>query len=338
MTELQAFEARLAAAWPVAAWQAHRLIVAVSGGADSVALVRALSALHPQGPGKLVVAHFNHRLRGADSDADAQFVCQLAERLGLAFQLGQAAPLDKAGQGWEAAARQVRYEFLEGTARGLGARYVVTAHTADDQAETILHHVLRGTGLLGLAGMQRVRQLDEGLALLRPMLDLRRSDVVDYLTAIDQPYCQDVSNWDRSFTRNRIRHDLMPLIEREIVPKPVESLLRLGRLAADSQRVIGRLVDALAERVVVASSSTVLSIDCRPLASEDPHLVRELMLGLWRGQRWPLVNMGYAQWETLAGLARASGVDGALPPAVTLPGAIIAARQGDRLVLTRPAS
>ena len=131
-------------------WDDVSLLLAVSGGADSVGLLRAMVELKGSGAGRIFVAHFNHALRGAESDADAAFVSELCQRLDLPCETGTADTAQLArdeGDGLEAAARGVRYAFLRATAERLGARYVVTAHTADDQAETILHRIVRGTGV-----------------------------------------------------------------------------------------------------------------------------------------------------------------------------------------------
>ncbi len=153
-------EHKLAQAWPSDRWRDVGVLVAVSGGPDSVALLRALRRIAPAGRGSLRVAHFNHRWRGAEADQDQRFVVTLCESLGLACEVGAADPARQgmAPDGLEAAARDARYRFLVETAQRTGARYVVTGHTADDQAETILHHIVRGTGLLGLSGMRPARR------------------------------------------------------------------------------------------------------------------------------------------------------------------------------------
>src|SRR3569623_1408931 len=165
------FERRLAEDWAPSDWSDLTVLVAVSGGADSVALLRGMAALRRSGPGRLIVAHFNHALRAAAAE-DERFVVELCRELGLVCEVGRSRVAERAaecGDGVEAAARHARYEFLQATADRLGARYVATAHTADDQAETILHRILRGTGLAGLSGMSRSRPLGQAVPLLRPM-------------------------------------------------------------------------------------------------------------------------------------------------------------------------
>ena len=163
-------ELKLAAAWPPSDWADVTVLVAVSGGGDSVALLRAMTALETGGQGRICVAHLNHQLR-PDADEDERFVVELSRRLGVACEVERVA-VDRlaaqAGDGLEAAARSARYRFLEQAAGRLGARFVATAHTADDQAETILHRIVRGTGVRGLAGMARVRPLGHA-TLIRPL-------------------------------------------------------------------------------------------------------------------------------------------------------------------------
>ena len=171
-------------------------------------------ALAESSPGSSVtVAHLNHRLRGPDSDADAAFVSRLCPTLPHCLQsLSVADVADAAGDNLEAVARRLRYEFLARVARQSGATWVATAHTRDDQAETVLHRLIRGSGLRGLRGIAESRELVPGIRLVRPMLTLSRDDVIAYLREIDQPWREDATNRDTRFTRNRIRHELLPML------------------------------------------------------------------------------------------------------------------------------
>jgi len=213
---------RLAAAWPPADWQDVTVLVAVSGGADSVALARGLCQLRAPGEGRLVLAHFNHRLRGAESDADEQFVEELARELGVKFITESApppplplSPSPPLASPSEASLRDLRYEFLRHAANESGARYVATAHTADDQVETILLNIVRGTGLAGLAGIPRVRAFTQAATIVRPLLDVTRAEVLDYLQWLGAAFREDATNSSLHYTRNRVRHELLPLLERE---------------------------------------------------------------------------------------------------------------------------
>ncbi len=303
---LRPLESSLSEAWPPCQWANVTVVVAVSGGADSVALLRAMAALKTGGEGRLWAAHLNHRLR-SDAETDERFVVELCGRLGVPCEVGR---LDagrlagRAGEGIEAAARKARYRFLEAAAGRLGARFVATAHTADDQAETILHRIVRGTGIRGLAGMARARRLGHA-TLVRPVLGVRRAELQAYLDAISQPYCHDPSNLDRRFTRNRIRLGLLPQLQAGYNPAAVEALLRLGTLAGQATAVVDGLVGEWFDRCVAGKADGGVEIAREPLAAEPPYLVRELLMAVWRRQGWPMQAMGMAKWDELAGLARA---------------------------------
>ncbi|MBI2827120.1 MAG: tRNA lysidine(34) synthetase TilS [Planctomycetia bacterium] len=367
---MEPLEAHLAAVWPSERWQVVTVLVAASGGADSVALVRALASLRSAAGGqshvgRLAVAHFNHGLRGPESDADERFVVALCRQLHLECCVGraQAHPLPRVGfakrvdkgeledsnlgdfgdmdnrdRPSEESSRAARYEFLTATARRLGARYVVTAHTADDQAETILHHVLRGTGLAGLAGIPKARELADGIALVRPLLGARRAEVLAYLAHLRQPFCEDRTNRDPSYTRNRIRHELLPLLARDYSACVVDSLLRLGTLAAEAQAVIEEQASALADTCLKEADATRVTIDSRPLAAAPPYLAREALITIWRRQGWPIGAMGFAQWRQLAALATGANNEGSGDRQAAkrvFPGEVVAHREGDRLTLSR---
>ena len=329
------FEEHLAESWPPDQWQDVTVLVAVSGGADSVALLRGLKALKTAGRGRLAVAHFNHGLRGQESDADEALVVSLAAELDLRCEVGrgdvqaQAADL---GDGLEAAARQARHAFLQDTAERLGARYVATAHTADDQAETVLHRIVRGTGLTGLAGIPRARKLGGFASLIRPLLPLRRQEVIEYLAELGQPFREDASNADRRFTRNRIRHELLPLLASQHNPEVVEALLRLSSLAADAQRAIEGIVEPLVKTAVAELPDGSVRVDCQQLSNQPQHLVREVLLAAWRQRNWPEQSMGLAEWNSLARQVQAPTSD--KPTRQTLPGSILAERTGRFLLLS----
>jgi tRNA(Ile)-lysidine synthase len=334
-------EQQLAAAWPIDQWRDVHVLAAVSGGPDSVAMLRALIALKDRagGAGKLIVAHLNHQSRGAESDADQQWLTAQCREWKLPLELGRANPAELAaeqGDGWEAAARAVRYDFLRQTAERVGARWVALAHTADDQVETVLHRLLRGTGLAGLAGMPRVRALSPSVALVRPLLDVRRAEVLDYLAAIGQGFRQDATNLDTRFTRNRLRHELLPLLRTEYNAQADEALARLAQQAGEAQQVIASLVDDLAkqclgpDRAAASRPAETMRIDCRPLADVPPLVVRELLKTAWTRAGWPLQSMGFGEWQQLAELAQ-----GTPASPLNLPGGIQAQVRDSFVVLRR---
>lgn len=231
-----------------------RVGVAVSGGIDSVALLRLLLEIRNELGIVFSVVHFNHRLRGAESDADQQFVAGLARQHRLEFytESGDAAKLaSEEHSGLEAAARELRYEFF---GKLLGADdldshqppdvsqldKIATGHTLDDQAETVLMRVIRGTGTRGLAAIYpriAVEDADGELVgeIVRPLLEIRRRAIEHYLKEINQPWREDVTNVDGRFTRNRLRKDLFPLIEREFNPSVTKNLSELAEIARDEE-------------------------------------------------------------------------------------------------------
>ena len=199
-----------------------RVICAVSGGADSVALLFALYLLKDRLQIRLEAAHFNHHLRGAESDRDEVFVKALCDRYDIPLHLGSA-QVKPGKKGLEAAARDARYGFL----KSLDGK-IATAHTADDNAETVLMHMIRGTGLKGLGGITPVHG-----NVIRPMLSCTRQEVEDFLGEWCLPHMEDSSNESDAFLRNRIRHSIMPLLKEEN-PKLAENLTQMAlRLRED---------------------------------------------------------------------------------------------------------
>lgn len=333
MASLLPLEADLAEAWSPTQWTDVTVLLAVSGGADSVAMLRAMTRLRCGGPGRLVVAHVNHGLRGAASDGDEAFVLELCHDLELPCEIERLAPncLDSpGGDGLEAAARRARYERLQAVSERCGARYLVTAHTADDQAETIVHHILRGTGLTGLAGMPRSRPLSPAVTLIRPLLGLRRAALHDYLRSIDQSFREDTSNCDQRLTRNAIRHELLPHLQKRYNANVVEALVRLGTLAGETQAIIDCSVRQLVDQAVTTDRDGTLTIARQPFAGQPRQLVRAALVAAWRDRGWPRQAMGFVQWETLAGML----IDPPGSPQVrTFPAGIHVERLADRLVL-----
>jgi tRNA(Ile)-lysidine synthase len=333
----ESFHARLANCWLPTDWKDLNVLVAVSGGGDSVALLLGLAAIRLPGEGRLIVAHINHKLRGRDSDADQAFVEELSRQLGLSCEVATAAvsrETEACRQGAEAAARRTRYELLDAAAGRLGARFVVTAHTADDQVETILHRILRGTGIRGLSGMSRSRRL--GLAtLLRPLLGFRRVELAEYLRDRGQAFRTDSSNDDTRFTRNRIRKDLLPLLTNGYNPNIFEALLRLGSLAGEAQRFMDAMVQDLAEKCRRSVRAEEVALDLKVLAAQPRYLVRELLIDVWRRQGWPLMAMGYSEWESVADMVfHLDRHSASVPRKRLLPGAVAVEVRGCELWLS----
>jgi tRNA(Ile)-lysidine synthase len=225
-----------------------RVGVAVSGGADSVALLLLLEELRERLGIQLSVVHFNHQLRGEESQEDERFVRELANAHGLEFYSAHAdvaAEAKKARANVEDTGRRLRYAFFERVVAEGDAARVAVAHTADDQAETVLARILRGTGPAGLGGIYPVSEF-----VIRPLLEIRRNELRDYLRARKQSWREDTSNIDLTRTRARIRHVLLPLLEGEFQPATVEHLGGLAELAREDEAFWRELVEARFELLV----------------------------------------------------------------------------------------
>lgn len=299
------------------------LVVAVSGGPDSVALLRALR--EARGTGPLTAAHLNHQLRGAESDADEAFVRDLCAGLSLDCQcerLDVRRVAEAEGDNLEGVARRLRYDWLARVAAEVGAPWVATGHTANDQAETVLHHLLRGAGLRGLRGIASCRPLSDRVRLVRPLLAATRDEVMTYLEATDQAYREDSSNRDPALTRNRIRHQLLPWLAAEYNPQIVAVL---SRLASQAEEVYGAEEEQARALLVAAElprAGPLVILDGERLTAAARPRLREALRLLWEREGWPVEGMGFDAWERVASVAR-----GELT-AADLPGGVHIRRRG----------
>lgn len=231
------------------------IIVGLSGGPDSVALLDALVQLSEPYGFRVVAAHLDHGMR-EDSKQDAAFCGDVCDRLGVPLRTGAAdvrsrARLEHGGP--EQAARRARYEFLRAVRRELGASAIAVAHTRDDQAETVLLRLLRGAGRTGLAGM-RPRSAD----VVRPLLAVSRQQVLAHLAARGLTWREDPTNADRALTRNRVRQELLPYLEASFNPRLRETLARTGALLADEAGLLSDLGNELYARVARREADGVI--------------------------------------------------------------------------------
>jgi tRNA(Ile)-lysidine synthase len=308
-------------------------VVAVSGGGDSVALLRLLHRIAPKIGLKLSAAHLNHGARGEASRADAVFVAELAASLQLPCDIGKWRPVRPAH--FEADARRARYAYLIEAARAREASVVAVAHTSDDQAETILHRIVRGTGLRGLAGMpwRRNLALVPQITLVRPLLDVSRRALREYLGDMGQPFHEDETNADMQKTRARIRHDLLPRLAAEYNPRVTEALVRLGAHAAALQRSLDADLDEL-ERAAVSKKEADCVVLKRECLDSLPAFLRcEVLRRVWRLAGWPEQGMTARRWWRLAALVRREET-----PKVAIGAGVVASADGNFLVLGRSAS
>ena len=267
------------------ALEGHSVAAAVSGGADSVALALWLCEHGGPGPSRAKardlrspqrisfagIIHVNHKLRGAESDRDEAFCRALANRLGVAIEVIEAPVSQATGRSPESTARAARYRAFAAAASRLGATRVATAHTADDQAETVLLRLLRGAGNRGVSGIRAERGI-----YVRPFLSCRRTDVRAWLGALGESWCEDSTNDDRSIARNRVRHDLLPVIE-AIAPGGIDALARAAALAADDEIVLQDLAIESAASLVSSTGTGNAVVDRDRLLKLPSAVARRVM-------------------------------------------------------------
>jgi len=257
------------------------VLVGVSGGADSVALLHLLIALAPSWRLRLHVLHVDHQLR-PDSSSDGDFVRVLGARLGVPVDVATVT-VDRR-ESLEAAARTARHAALETWAARVGAQRIALGHTADDQAETVLMRLVQGAGVRGLAGIPPVRG-----RIIRPLIEVRRAALEAELRRATLPWVEDPTNRDPKFLRNRIRHELLPLLADSYNPEVAAALARVAMLARDTVNALDRAAGAELERLgVFADSTVILPLD--PLRSLPRQTAAEVLRqGAGRlGSRAPL--------------------------------------------------
>jgi len=259
------------------------LLVGVSGGPDSVCLLHLLHQLKETLGVSLHVVHLDHRLRGAASDADARYVSRMAQRLGLEATVEGRDVLAYKREhrlSLEEAARRVRYDFFAEVAKSLGARRIALGHTADDQVETILMHLVRGSGVAGLRGMQivtrwRAKASGTSLIVVRPLLEVSRDEIETYCMAYDLEPRSDFSNYSLDYARNRFRYELLPLLQ-SYNPNVRAALLRTARAAADELSFFEEQLSPVWDQVVREQPDGLL-LDTGQALSLHPALLRHLL-------------------------------------------------------------
>ena len=240
-----------------------RIGLGVSGGTDSLAMLRIFADLQTKLGITIFVLHFHHQLRGADADEDERFVKSVAEQFDFPFVSGRADVAGEAklrGRNVEDAARRLRYEFFNSAAQMHGLNRIAVAHTADDQAETVLSHLLRGTGLTGLAGIYPVAGL-----IIRPLLESSRQELREFLSGLGQTWREDLTNQDTSHMRARIRHQLIPLLLRDFDSAAVTRLARLAAHAREDEAFWRGLEDERFQALATRESPQSISVNISDL-------------------------------------------------------------------------
>jgi tRNA(Ile)-lysidine synthase len=258
------------------------VVVAVSGGADSTALLLAIEELKTANRlnTDICVAHLNHLLRNS-SNKDAKWVADLAERVGFRSVIGRSKVGEKAlvmTDNLEQAARNARYNFLERTAKKVSAEYVLTGHTMDDQAETVLMRLMRGSAGAGLGGMEAIRPLKQGspIKLVRPLLWARRSDTEDYCRFRRIEFLSDEMNDDEAFARVKVRKHLLPLMQ-SFNNRIVEAISRTAAQLREDGAVLFGDSEALLRRASLNSETKTPTLDVKVLADAAPALRRRAL-------------------------------------------------------------
>lgn len=324
-----------------------RVGVAVSGGADSVALLRICEALRNELGITLRVVHFDHSLRGAESQADAEFVAKVARGSGLEFVSARedvAAEAERRGWNLEDAARRMRYAFFARVVEEGRATRIAVAHTANDQAETLLAHLIRGTGLTGLAGIYPTVG-----AIVRPLLGARRKDLREYLRKRGDEWREDATNRDVRRLRARIREQLLPVLERDFSPAVVGHLSDLARFAREEEVFWTALVEDRFQAHVredrkslaIDVSHLLAPLQLTSIAAEGEvsdatsplrTLTERLIRRLYEGARGDRRELSARHVEQVIRLAEESTSG----RRAELPGGIVVERNFDTLFFSRP--
>jgi tRNA(Ile)-lysidine synthase len=319
----------------------ERVLVAVSGGADSLALLHVLHELAGPLGVTLHVAHLEHGLRGEASIEDARFVGQEGARLGWPVIVERARVAEMAERervSLETAARRARYAFFMRAAIETGCTCVATGHTADDRVESLVLNLLRGAGLDGLSGIPRSRPLDgssrsagppsegKSLRVVRPLLEIRRAETEAYCEGLGLTPCDDMTNRSFAFARNRVRHQVLPALQAEATPGLHDRLLTLAELAEEEAGSLERLAGHLLREAVREESVGRISLAVAPLAAAPAALARRALRQAVRALDGE-ATLSFTVTDALLRL-----VTGELTTGITLPGGRVHAVQRGNVV------
>jgi tRNA(Ile)-lysidine synthase len=303
-----------------------KIIIAVSGGADSMALLAVLCQLRPHYNLKLLVAHVNHLLRGSESFRDAMFVQQQAEQRGLPFHQVQVdvKSFQRARSlSPQHAARLLRYEYFQSLRQALDATHIALGHTADDQVETFLLRLLRGSGPAGLGGIPPVRK-----PFIRPLITTHRSAILSYLTSEGIPWVEDSTNTQRTYLRNRIRLDLLPMLQ-QMNPQISKRLIELSNMLSAENAMLEQHTNVLAQQAVQWKTGSCAAILRDPYRAAPLAIQRRLLRNTVDVLLPPSSTASFAHIESL----RRFAIDGAVGKRLQLPGGVMAECQSYMMLL-----
>lgn len=280
----------------LAIWErSENVLVAVSGGPDSVCLLRLMDRVAKEMGFFLHIAHLDHQFRGVASQEDSYFVKELAIKLGWpvtvrAFDVP--ALIEETGQSMQDCSRIVRYRFLKEVAETQGINKVVLGHNKDDQAETILQHLLRGTGMSGLCGMDIIGENKEGLLLIRPLLEITRAEIITILKYMQQPFRTDASNLGDKYQRNHIRHHLVPYLQSQYNPAVIDRLTEMAKILQCDDHYMHKQT-ALWMKQVVRCEKTRLILNCEKVHGVHQAILMRICREMYRRVVGHSLNLSY---------------------------------------------
>lgn len=308
------------------------VVVGISGGPDSVALVHILLTLAPKFSFQVAIAHLNHCLRQDESARDEAFVVSLAEKLDLPVHVERQdvrRHQKKHHLSLEEAARQVRYRFYDAIASKFGYEKIALGHHSDDNAELILMYLLRGSGPLGLSGIPPVR----GDKIIRPLIDIKRADIMDYIAVKKLEWVVDSSNRDSQYLRNKVRNRLIPELKAEYNPKLIDSLNRLASILNAEEKWIENLIRPIFSKTIAFEKQGRIELDIEQLNHQTIAVRRRLIRMAILKIKGNLRRLSFAHVEAAVNMAQKGPDTGALD----LPDRLRVCRQNEALIISREA-
>ncbi|MEA3489543.1 MAG: tRNA lysidine(34) synthetase TilS [Candidatus Omnitrophota bacterium] len=307
--------------------EGDRVLAAVSGGADSVCMLKVLLDLRAWLETEIIVANVDHCLRGKESEADSMFVKKMSKRLGLKFVHKKVNVRSGSGKGKsiEERSRERRYEFLKVSARRNGCNVIATGHTMDDQAETVLMRIVHGSSLAGVSGIYPVRH-EGSLRIVRPLIRVGRGDILDFLQRTELKHVEDSSNLDVKFLRNSVRHEILPFLEK-YNPKLKRTLANFSDTIREDLAFINRAKEKAVKRYAERETSA-LAVRIRDIILQPAALKKEIFKELFRKAGGNVKKLTYRHWMDMDYFLRAAEKSKSLD----FPGDIRVTRRRDEIV------
>lgn len=304
-----------------------RVLVAVSGGADSVCLLIALAELKKEKGIQIVAANMDHCLRGKESESDSAFVKELASHLGVEciHKKVNVASSGKKGTSTEEKARQKRYEFFAESAKAGECGVIATGHTLDDQAETVVMRFISGSSLAGITGIPPVRE-EKGLKVIRPLIRIQRKEIIAFLKEMDASYVEDSSNADMKFLRNRIRKEVLPFLE-GFNPRIKRAMANLS----DTLREDLEFIEFERKKADIPECDAGVRVKVKDLILQPVALRKQVFKELFTRAGGNVKKLTYRHWMDMDGFLRSAEKSSSLD----LPGEVRVTKKGDSLMFAK---